>query len=245
MLSVQGVLSAFCQSRYFSLSIVHQLDRISRKMSRLIVGQVGPRTFFGNAANFLFLRDLSNPSVMASVAISVDPAFGWVGEARLQLSESVCFTLFICHASSPSPAVIVAAVIAAQVAVTGGRYVGAARRKVFNAEFFRKAKEVGLLEEHKKATGSDKLPNGAYPDMGSGRYGEWQASVVVYNPRRLGPLSCSCAASVRGLAALQQRSAGALQLCRGCGYGPDGPASEWPDLPEILCGLRRGVCHRP
>ena len=122
---------------------------------------------------------------MASVAISVDPAFGWVGEARLRLSEFVYFATFTCHASPPSPAVIVAAVIAAQVAVTGGRYVGAARRKVFNAEFFRKAKAIGLLEEHKKATGSDKLPNGAYPDMGSGRYGEWQVSVVLATQCRL------------------------------------------------------------
>jgi hypothetical protein len=32
------------------------------------------------------------------------------------------------------------------------------------------AKETGLLDDHKKATGEDKLPSGAYPDMGEGRY---------------------------------------------------------------------------
>lgn len=67
--------------------------------------------------------------------------------------------------------VLVAAAISAQILITGGRFVGAARRKVFTAEFFRKAKESGLLEEHKKATGTDKVATGGYPDMGSGRYG--------------------------------------------------------------------------
>jgi hypothetical protein len=76
-------------------------------------------------------------------------------------------------------AVLAAAAIAAQVVVVGFRYVGAARSKVFGKDFFGKAKAANLLEEHKKASGSDKLPRGGYPDMGNGRfaallpYGDW------------------------------------------------------------------------
>jgi hypothetical protein len=90
-----------------------------------------------------------------AVVLNVDPAFGWV--------------------------VISAAAIAAQIVVTGFRFVNGARSKAFGADFFRRAKDAGLLEEHKKATGSDKLPRGGYPDMGSGRfsallpYGDWLA----------------------------------------------------------------------
>lgn len=106
--------------------------------------------------------------------------------------------------------------IAAQIVVTGGRFVSGARRKVFTAEFFRKAKESGLLEEHKKATGSDKLPTGGYPDMGSGRYSAFFGAIRVvclaHEPVPLPPPPCSRAAPLRGLAALQQRAARALQL---------------------------------
>ena len=57
-----------------------------------------------------------------------------------------------------------------QCVLTGGMYVGPARGKAFNADFYAAAKQAGLLEEHKKATGEDKLPGNGYPDMGSGRY---------------------------------------------------------------------------
>lgn len=62
-----------------------------------------------------------------------------------------------------------ASLIGFQVVVTGGRFPGSAR-KVFDADFFKKAKETGLLEEHKKATGEEKISGGCYPDTGNGRY---------------------------------------------------------------------------
>lgn len=49
-------------------------------------------------------------------------------------------------------------------------HVGAARRKVFNAEYFQKDSVKALLEDHKKATGEAQLPRGGYPDCGSGRF---------------------------------------------------------------------------
>jgi len=57
-----------------------------------------------------------------------------------------------------------------QCVLTGGLFVGPARGKAFGAEFQEAAKRAGLLEEHKKATGEDKLPGNGYPDMGSGRF---------------------------------------------------------------------------
>ena len=67
--------------------------------------------------------------------------------------------------------VLVAAGIALHVVVTSFRYVSAARGRAFNnAAYYHKARASGLLEEHRKATGSDKLPTSGYPDAGSGRF---------------------------------------------------------------------------
>lgn len=44
-----------------------------------------------------------------------------------------------------------------QVVIIGARYPGGARRKAFDADFHKAAKSSGLLEEHKKATGADRL----------------------------------------------------------------------------------------
>ena len=54
--------------------------------------------------------------------------------------------------------------------VLTGRFVAFARRAVFTAEFYRSPAVKALVDEHKKATGEDKLPHSGYPDMGSGRY---------------------------------------------------------------------------
>jgi len=51
-----------------------------------------------------------------------------------------------------------------------GLYVGGARAKAFNAEYYTTPEVKALAEEHKKATGEAKLPGNGYPDMGSGRY---------------------------------------------------------------------------
>ena len=51
-----------------------------------------------------------------------------------------------------------------------GAYVGGARAKAFNAEYYTTPEVKALAEEHKKATGEAKLPGNGYPDMGSGRY---------------------------------------------------------------------------
>lgn len=49
-------------------------------------------------------------------------------------------------------------------------HVGAARRKVFNADYYKQPAVQALVEDHKKATGEQKLPQGGYPDCGSGRF---------------------------------------------------------------------------
>jgi len=52
-----------------------------------------------------------------------------------------------------------------------GFYVGAGRRHISKAILSSKSKELSQLrEDHKKAFGTDKLPDGLYPDMGTGRY---------------------------------------------------------------------------
>jgi hypothetical protein len=66
--------------------------------------------------------------------------------------------------------VIAAGILGFQVMTTGFDYVGKARSKVFNEAWRERAAKAGLLEEHKKATGADRLPKGGYPDMGDGRF---------------------------------------------------------------------------
>ena len=86
---------------------------------------------------------------MASIAANVaSPAFGFV--------------------------VLAAAGISLQVLVHGFRFPGNARNTVFGKTFHEENKSkreyTQLLEEHKKATGEDRLPRGGYPDMGAGRF---------------------------------------------------------------------------
>jgi hypothetical protein len=61
-----------------------------------------------------------------------------------------------------------------QVLVHGFRFPGIGRGSVFGKGFHDKANPAytNLLEEHKKATGEDKLPTNGYPDMGTGRYAQ-------------------------------------------------------------------------
>ena len=58
-----------------------------------------------------------------------------------------------------------------QVIVQGFRYPGLLRGSIFVHD---KASPsyTQLLEEHKKATGEEKLPSNGYPDMGTGRYAQ-------------------------------------------------------------------------
>ena len=56
-----------------------------------------------------------------------------------------------------------------QVITTGFR-AGGQRRKVFTGEYIKAQKH--LIEDHKKAFGTDKLPTGLYPDVGTSRYSQ-------------------------------------------------------------------------
>lgn len=63
-----------------------------------------------------------------------------------------------------------------QLLVHGFRFAGGAR-KVYSGEYYKRPAVTALLEEHKKATGEDKLPSSGYPDMGNGRY----AAALTYS----------------------------------------------------------------
>ena len=49
-------------------------------------------------------------------------------------------------------------------------YVSRSRNKVFSKEWAESEGAKSLEDEHKKATGSVKLPKDGYPDMGNGRF---------------------------------------------------------------------------
>ena len=61
--------------------------------------------------------------------------------------------------------------IGLQVIAHGFRFPGMLRGSVFAHDKSSPA-YTQLLEEHKKATGEDKLPSNGYPDMGTGRYAQ-------------------------------------------------------------------------
>jgi hypothetical protein len=70
--------------------------------------------------------------------------------------------------------ILATSAIALQVVIHGFRFPGAARGAVFGKTFHVSQKGSpayeALLEAHKKATGEDRLPQGGYPDMGTGRF---------------------------------------------------------------------------
>ena len=70
--------------------------------------------------------------------------------------------------------VLAAAGISLQVLIHGFRFPGGTRGAVFGKNFHDEHKSnpayTQLLEEHKKATGEERLPRGGYPDMGTGRF---------------------------------------------------------------------------
>ena len=82
-----------------------------------------------------------------------------------------------------------------QVILHGFRFPGAARRAAFGASFAEDNKNKkaykDLLEDHKRATGEDRIPQGGYPDMGSGRFAELLPyDKCAASPRR--PHSAKC-----------------------------------------------------
>jgi len=82
-------------------------------------------------------------------------------------------TTFTCTIIPALPYPPCAQAIGLQVVLHGFRFVGSARRAAFDPAEMKKrdpAAYAALLEEHKRATGQDKLAGGGYPDMGTGRY---------------------------------------------------------------------------
>jgi hypothetical protein len=83
--------------------------------------------------------------------------------------------------------VLLSVVVLALQLILTTRYVASARARAFTAEYYRRPGVKALVEEHKKATGEDKLPRSGYPDMGQGRFSDelpYDAWLALNNAQR-------------------------------------------------------------
>ena len=83
--------------------------------------------------------------------------------------------------------VLLSAVVLALQLILTTRYVAFARARAFTADYYRRPGVKALAEEHKKATGEDKLPRSGYPDLGSGRFADelpYDAWLALNNAQR-------------------------------------------------------------